>query len=452
MVRSGPGAVNRGRPHRAGRPRAAGRDLTGRAANGLLWRPARAVPRDAGRDSIKMPVRIVNVITRMIVGGPQQVSLLTAHYYRGSPAVDFHLVFGKATGPEGDYHREIAASGIPHHPLATLVRELAPVTDLRALGGLVALFRRLRPHLVHARSAKARFLAPLAARLARVPVTLQTVHGWSFNNAVDRRRALFVRLERLARRFCDATVLVSQQDLAEGVSLGVLPAAAVTRGDAPVIRSGVDLTEVAPLDAPARRALRAAEGVPDDRPVVSLVQRLSPPKTPLVFVQALPRILAERPDVAAWIVGDGPLRAAVESAAAGGGLAGRVRFLGLRKDVPAVLAASDVAVHSSLREGLPRVVLEALAVGVPVVATAVGGVPDAVADGVHGLLVPPEDPAALAGAVLATLADPAQAARRAAAGRAAVRAFSARQMLDEQHALYRRLLARRGIALAERPA
>ncbi len=399
-----------------------------------------------------MPVRIVNVITRMIVGGPQQVSLLTARYYQGFASVDFHLVFGTAAGREGDYHAEIAASGVPHHPLASLVRELAPATDVRALAALVTLLRRLRPHLVHARSAKARFLAPLAARLARVPVTLQTVHGWSFNNAVDRRRPLFVRLERLARKLCDATVLVSQQDLVEGMALGVLPPSAVARGEAIVIRSGIDLTAVAPLDGPARRAFRAAQGVPDTRPVISLVQRLSPPKTPLVFVRALPRILAERPDAVAWIVGDGPLAASAEQAVTAAGLAGRVAFLGLRKDMPDILSASDVIVHSSIREGLPRVVLEALAVGTPVVATAVGGVPDVLADGVNGLLVPPEDPAALAGAVLATLADPAATARRVQAGHAAVRPFSARQMLDEQHALYRRLLARRGIALAERPA
>src|SRR5262245_57265938 len=330
-----------------------------------------------------MPVRIVNVITRMIVGGPQQVSLLTARYYQGFDPVDFHLVFGTARGREGDYHAEIATSGVAHHPMASLVRELAPRTDVRALGALVSLFRRLRPQLVHARSAKARFLAPLAARLARVPVTLQTVHGWSFNNAVDRRRPLFIQLERLARKLCDATVLVSQQDLTEGVAVGVLSPAAGSDGKAVVIRSGIELEALGPLDGAARLALRAAEGVPDARPVISLVQRLSPPKTPLVFVHALPRILAERPDAAVWIVGDGPLRASTEAAVAATGLGTRVRFLGLRKDVPSVLAASDVTVHSSLREGLPRVVLEALAVATPHGATDVGRVTDPVVRRLH---------------------------------------------------------------------
>jgi hypothetical protein len=103
-----------------------------------------------------MAVRVVNVITRMIVGGPQQVSLLTAPYYRRAAPVEFHLVFGPGTGPEGNYHAEIAASGVAHHQLASLGREVTAGMDVRALAALVSLFRRLRPHLVHARSAKAR--------------------------------------------------------------------------------------------------------------------------------------------------------------------------------------------------------------------------------------------------------------------------------------------------------
>jgi glycosyltransferase involved in cell wall biosynthesis len=391
-----------------------------------------------------MGLRIANVITRMIVGGPQQVSLLAARYYQEKAGVDYHLVSGPETGPEGEYQSEIRASGIRYHSIPTLVRELNPLKDLRALASLVALFRRLRPHVVHARSAKARFLAPLAARLAGVPLVVQTVHGWSFNNAVDRRRPLFVALEKVASALCECTVLVSQADYQEGVDLGL-----VERGqDVEIIRSGVDLAAVNRIAEADRLKLRGTLGVADGRPVLSLVQRLSEPKTPLVFVAALRQVMLRRSEVVAWIVGDGPLRAATEAAAIAGGVRDRLTFLGLRKDIPAVLSASDVIVHSSLREGLPRVVLEALAVGTPLVATDVGGVADAIDDGVNGLLVPPRSPESLAGAILATLDDPGGAARRVAAGQRTVRAFSARQMLEDQDSLYRRLLARKGIGAA----
>ena len=393
-----------------------------------------------------MAVRIVNVITRLIVGGPQQVSLLAGTYYRDRPEVEYHLVAGLEAGAEGDYHRE--AEALRYHPLPELVRELAPGTDLRALYRLVALFRRLRPHLVHARSAKARFLGPLAARLAGVPVVVQTVHGWSFNNAVDKRKPIFVGLEKIAGALCDTTVLVSEKDRDEGVALSLLPATAGDR--VAIIRSGIDLSGLVRLSDEERTRFRGAQGVADDQPVLTLAQRLSEPKTPLVFVEALRPLVAAQPRLRAWIAGDGPLRPSVERAVDQAGLRAQVQFLGLRKDMAAVISASDVVVHSSLREGLPRVVLESLALGTPLVATDVGGVSDVVRDGTNGLLVPANDPAALTAALRSTLADPAAARRRAEAGRAAVHPFSARKMLDDQHALYTRLLARKGIALADR--
>src|SRR4029077_8494794 len=100
-------------------------------------------------------------------------------------------------------------------PVPRLVRELRPATDVRAVVALVRLLRELKPDLVHARSAKARLVGPVAARLARVPVVVQTVHGWSFNNAVDRRKPLFVQMEKVSRALCDCTVFVSQDDLNE---------------------------------------------------------------------------------------------------------------------------------------------------------------------------------------------------------------------------------------------
>ena len=392
-----------------------------------------------------MTLRIVNVITRMIVGGPQQVSLLAAGYYRDLGSVEYHLVFGPGSGPEGDYHTEVALAGIPYHVIPEVIREVSPLSDLRAVAALVRLFRRLQPHIVHARSAKARFVAPLAARLAGNPIIVQTVHGWSFNNAVDKRRRLFIQLEKIARSLCECTVLVSEKDLAEGAELGLIPEDAVARGRVAIIRSGVDLSEMKPLDENERARFRQSLGVSGNRPVISLVQRLSEPKTPLVFVAALREVITQRPDVCIFIVGDGALRSETERAVVELGVTKHVQFLGLRKDIAAILSASDVVVHSSIREGLPRVVLEALAIGTPIVATNVGGVPEVIRDGINGLLVPSQDSPALSRALLATLSDPATTAERTRAGRASVDAFSARKMLDDQHALYMRLLARRGI-------
>lgn len=185
-------------------------------------------------------IRVVNVITRMIVGGPMQVCLLAGRYYRGVPGFEYRLLTGPESGAEGDYFAELDADGTRYQIVPSLQRAIAPLVDARAIAQLVAALRRLRPHVVHARTAKARFLGPLAARLAGVPVVVQTVHGWSFNNAVDSRRPLYVRLEKLARRFCDCTVLVSEQDRDEGRALGVLPPSVETA----VIRSGVDLSSI----------------------------------------------------------------------------------------------------------------------------------------------------------------------------------------------------------------
>lgn len=391
-------------------------------------------------------LRIVNVITRMIVGGPQQVTLLAGSYYRGRGDVDYHVVCGAETGAEGDYHGELTAQGITWHRVPELVRELRPVTDLQGLAALVRLFRRLRPDLVHARSAKARLLGPLAARIAGVPAVVQTVHGWSFNNAVDSRKPLFVQLERFSHALCHTSVFVSEKDLEEGIALGIVRPDALARGRAAIIRSGIDMSAWGPLPADARRALRAELGATDRTRVVSLVQRLSEPKTPWIFVDAMRAVAERHPDAMLWIVGDGKLREQTERGVAEAGLASRTRFLGMRKDVPALIAASDVVVHSSIREGLPRVVLETLHTGTPLVATAVGGVPEVVKDGVNGLTVPPEDAPALARAIDAVLSDPAGARRRSELGHAAVHPFSAGRMLDDQHALYLRLLGRQAPA------
>ena len=176
--------------------------------------------------------------------------------------------------------------------------------------------------------------------------------------------------------------------------------------------------------------------------MVGSVTRLSPQKAPLDFVAAAAQVAARRPDVHFVVVGDGPLRAEVEAQVAAAGLAGRFHLTGLRRDVPDLLHSFDVFVLTSLWEGLPRVLIQAMAAGLAVVATAVDGNAEAVEDGVNGFLTPPGDPQALAAALLRLLGDPALAGQMGAAGRERADEFGARKMVDDIAALYEALLVK----------
>jgi glycosyltransferase involved in cell wall biosynthesis len=188
--------------------------------------------------------------------------------------------------------------------------------------------------------------------------------------------------------------------------------------------------------------VRRELGIPVDAPVVGTVTRLSPQKAPLDFVDAAARVAERRPEAHFLLVGDGPLRAGVEARVADLGLVERFHLAGLRREVPDLLHAFDVFALSSLWEGLPRVLPQAMAAGLPVVATAVDGNAEAVTDGANGILVPPGDPGAMAGALVRLLDDPDLAARMGEAGQASVQEFSARKMVDDIAALYEALLER----------
>ena len=368
--------------------------------------------------------KIVYVVTRMIIGGAQETGKYTAeHFHKAGDQVV--LVTGPESGREGHMHIEA-----PTYVEPALVRRVSPSNDLRALWHLYRLFRRERPNIVHSRTAKARFLAPLAARLARVPVVVQTIHGFSFNNEVDRFRRVYVLLERAVARLCHANVVVSEVDLEEGTRLRILRPETTA-----LIRSGVDIGKMNRVD-PSEAAAVRARYAPGKEALITLVGRLSRPKTPEVVVKAAALVLREHPAARFLLVGDGDQREGLTSQIESLGLADRVLLLGLRHDVPEILAASDLVLHSSTHEGLPKTVLEGMAVGKPVVATAVGGVPVVVEDGVTGLLVPSCDPEGLASAVLRVLADPAAAELFAKEASRRLFRFSRERTLEDTEALY----------------
>jgi glycosyltransferase involved in cell wall biosynthesis len=307
-------------------------------------------------------------------------------------------------------------------------RPMRPWLDVLALAELVLLMRRQRPQIVHANSAKAGALGRLAAWLVAVPVRVYTVHGWAFLAHRGAAAIAFRWMERLLRPLTTISICISNEQRAAGIEAHTCkPEQAV------VIRNGID---------PANRPV-AQERVGIPR-IVS-VGRLRAPKDPLTLLRAL----ADLPPASfhASLVGDGPDRAAVEAERTRLGLESAVELLGNRDDVPSLLADADVFVLSSASEAFPISVLEAMAAQLPVVASAVGGIPELVVHDETGLLVAPGDPHALASALARLIDDRALRRRFGIAGRTRVcEHFDLASVQRAHRELYVSELAKCGVA------
>lgn len=380
--------------------------------------------------------RILHLITKLPIGGAQDNTLMSVH---GADRAIFQV--DVASSPGGAWESRARRVADALHLIPSLRRDMAPAADLRAIIDIVRLLRRNRYHILHTHSSKAGILGRIAGRLARVPVVVHTVHGFAFNDLsfTSATRHMYLWLERIGARLSDQLVLVSELNRQEALARRIVSAEKAT-----VIYSGIDLHRFARLPDPA--VTRARLNIPANHAVVGNVGRMATCNAPLLFIEAAHRLLRHYPDTTILLLGDDPkLRPDVEAAAQGDP---RIRLLGYRDDVPAVLAAMDVFTSSNLWGGLGRALTEALAAGLPAVAFPVNGVPELIEDGVTGLHATTGSASALADQTIRLLDSPPLAARLGAAGRRRVWAhFSAEQMVADLDALYRRLLATHGVIL-----
>jgi glycosyltransferase involved in cell wall biosynthesis len=410
------------------------------------------------------PLRVLHVITRMVKGGAQENTLATAAGIHGA-GWESSLITGPAVGPEGTLEPECLAAGVRTIHLPELVRELSPRQDQAAVRKLVALLRKERPHLVHTHTSKAGILGRLAARHARVPVILHTPHGHVFHSYESRLKTrLFIHAERFCAPMADRLIALTETEMEEHLELGI------GRPEQwRVIHSGIDF---APFDAARelRASARASFGIPREATVLATVARLVPIKGHTYLIDAFARLGKEFPNLHLLLAGDGPLREALLRQARERGLHilahgavnepvpppsrahplsaqhPTVHFLGLRRDVPQILAAADLFVLPSLNEGMGRVLVEAMAMELPCVASRVSGIPDVVDHDMTGLLVPSENPEALAKAIRCLLQDPGQAAAMGRRGREKVLpTFGVQRMLEQLERLYREVLLAKGL-------
>ncbi|MGH2500339.1 MAG: glycosyltransferase [Candidatus Limnocylindria bacterium] len=379
------------------------------------------------------------MITRLNVGGPAiHAALLTARL--DLARFETLLVTGREGPAEGSM-RDLGRlpDGLSPVVVGSLGRAVSPLDDLRALREVTSIARRFRPHVVHTHLAKAGFVGRIAAQMAGARAVVHTYHGTVFRGYFGRAESgLYLNVERLLGRLTTRIVAITPRQRRELLELGIAPERKIVE-----IPLGLDLEPFRSLPDP--RQARASFGLDPALPCVALVARLVPIKDVGTFLRAFAALGEDGgPTAQALVVGDGEERASLEAMARDLGIAGRCRFTGWQSDMPRVYGAADVVALSSLSEGSPVSLIEAMAAGRPVVGTAVGGVPDIVSPEA-GILVAPADSEALRGAIAALLSDPERRQALGSAGsRVAHKRFGVARLVRDVEALYTELLASNG--------
>jgi len=405
----------------------------------MLTTPAQPAAAPAPPTPLGRPIRVARVIARLNVGGPaQHAVLLTA----GLDRMRFlsTLITGVVGKDEGDFSPAARARGLEPVVIPELGPAIHPGRDVVALGKLVRSFRRLQPDLVHTHTAKAGALGRVAARLAGVPAVVHTFHGHVlegyFSPGLTR---VLLQIERALARITDRIITLSPRLRQAILGMGIGRPAQVQ-----VIPLGLDLDPFLHV-SPGQAGLRTTLAIPPDVPVLGIVGRLVPIKDHPTLFRALALLKGGSRAPHLVVVGDGERREPLRRLAHQLGLASRIHFLGWRTDLQAILGELDVVICCSRNEGTPVALIEAMAAGIPVVSTDVGGVGDLVVQGETGWLVPPDDPPALAQAVQGLLADPVLRRRLAASARPyALSRHDVKGLIHRMEALYTSLMAEKG--------
>ncbi len=379
-------------------------------------------------------VRVLTLVDGLgVQGGAERLALLIATHL-DPERFESTLCVSRWPPPqgEGDAATRAALAQLEAAGARFLPMRRRGKADVWVWVNLAHFLRRERVQVLHAHKFGSNVWGTLMGRIARVPVVLAHEHTWSYEGQPLRRFLDRELIARGATRF----IAVSREDQRRMTEVeGIDPRRTL------FIPNGVP-----PPPPPSGRDVRAELGIEPDAPVVGTVGVHRPQKALHVLVRAAAILAEEWPDLRVLMAGEGPERVALERLAGELGVSDTVRFLGGRSDVPDVLRAIDVAVCCSYFEGSPLAVMEYMEAALPVVATAVGGVPDLIEPGVHGLLVPPGDPSALAGAISELLRDPERARTMGARGQERRRReFDIDVLVHRLEDLYLELLAERAV-------
>jgi len=378
--------------------------------------------------------KVLHPITRLIIGGAQENTMLTADYLDHNQW-QVEVLSGIQTGSEGSIIDEVRKRNILLYLEPFLVREIHPLKDIIALFRLIRMMKKRGYHIVHTHSSKAGIIGRWAAWFAGVPVIVHTVHGWGHHDLQHPLvRNFYIILEKITLKITDQLIAVSGKNISKGINDGI-----GQFHDYSVIRSGIELDRFGHPQID-RQTMRNQLGIPSDAIIMGTVMRLSPQKAPLDFIEAATILAQKLEKVYFVLVGDGPLYDDVIKKAQANSIERNLIMTGLRRDIPELMNCFDIFVLSSLWEGLPRVIPQAMAAGVPVIATAIDGSAEIITSEQNGLLVPPKSPESIANAVMRILNNPQLQQNLIRKAYETIHEYSAEHMVARIDHLYNKLI------------
>ena len=385
-------------------------------------------------------LRVLHIITRLDKGGSAENTFLTVTGL-DKTSYDVTLMSGPVEEPIQDRRKQIGKYGIKHVFIPELVRNISLVNDLKTIIKIYRILRKEKFDIVHTHTSKAGLLGRLAAKLARIPIIIHTPHGHVFFGYFGPFRSkMFIFLEKLASRITDKIIALTNREKEDYKSFGV-----IDEDKSVVIYSGIELNKFKDFSLSEKQNFKKELGIPENSLIIGTVGRLVPVKGPEFLIEAAKHIISKYPDTFFMFTGDGYLRQDLEKKAFGLGLKDNIIFLGWRDDAVKIFSIYDVFVLPSLNEGMGRVLVEAMALGKPIVASNIGGIPDLVTHGKNGFLVPPKNPEQFAKHIQILIEDKEKREKMGLEGKEIAMNFRAENMVKKIDKLYKESFIQKNI-------
>ncbi len=388
-------------------------------------------------------IKVIHIITRLDKGGSAENIILTV---KGLDRDIYDVVLIRGLSIESNMAedesiavekslRNVEGEGGRVITIPSLVRRIQPFYDLKAFFDLIKILRHERPDIVHTHTSKAGILGRWAAFFARVPIIVHTPHGHVFWGYFGRlKTGIFILLEKISALITDRLVMLTEQEKNDHLHFHIAP-----KDKFSVVHSGIDLNRFSNLSVDPT-AMKKRLGIPEDNMVVGTTGRLTHVKGHRYLIEAAGKVLDVRLDTTFVFLGDGELLNELKDMVTKLDIEENVKFLGWRDDVAEVMSVFDIFVLPSLNEGMGRVLVEAMALGKPIVASDVGGIPDLVVNGENGFLVPVGNVGSLADGINRLIQSSGMRKKMGRCGKKIAADYSADAMVQKIDRLYWELL------------